>query len=110
MQKKKSNSIRIPKIYTYIIFSVLCIIFMTCLAYVSVKYYKPVSIIENEKSISINYDELSFSIKNVLENYRNTNDILLKNHLLKSVIEEVIYFKEKGKRNAKFEIDIKLKI
>lgn len=67
-------------------------------------------LIENEKSISINYDELSFSIKNVLENYRNTNDILLKNHLLKSVIEEVIYFKEKGKRNAKFEIDIKLKI
>ena len=34
----------------------------------------------------------------------------LKNFLLKSVIDEIIYFKEKNKRTAKFEIDIKLKI
>ena len=46
----------------------------------------------------------------VLENYRNTDDIKLKNFLLKSVIDEIIYYKEKNKRTAKFELDIKLKI
>ena len=67
-------------------------------------------LIEKEKSINVNYDELSISIKMVLENYRNTDDIKLKNFLLKSVIDEVIYYKEKNKRTAKFELDIKLKI
>ena len=46
----------------------------------------------------------------VLENYRKTDDVKLKNFLLKSVIDEIVYFKEKNKRTAKFEIDIKLKI
>ena len=67
-------------------------------------------LIEKEKSINVNYDELSISIKMVLENYRNTDDIKLKNFLLKSIIDEIIYYKEKNKRTAKFELDIKLKI
>ena len=67
-------------------------------------------LIESEKNININYNELSISIKLVLENYKKTDDIKLKNFLLKSVIDEIIYFKEKDKRNAKFELDIKLKI
>ena len=67
-------------------------------------------LIEKEESININYSEISISIKMVLENYRNTDDIKLKNFLLKSVIDEIIYYKEKNKRTAKFEIDIKLKI
>ena len=46
----------------------------------------------------------------VLEKYRQIDDIKLKNFLLKSIIDEVVYFKEKGKKNAKFELDIKLKI
>ena len=67
-------------------------------------------LIESEKNININYNELAISIKLVLENYKKTDDIKLKNFLLKSVIDEIIYFKEKDKRNAKFELDIKLKI
>lgn len=67
-------------------------------------------LIESEKNININYNELAISIKLVLENYKKTDDIKLKNFLLKSVIDEIIYFKEKNKRNAKFELDIKLKI
>lgn len=67
-------------------------------------------LIENEKHIDINYNDLMPNIKAVLDNYAKTDDIQLKNYLLKSIIEEIIYFKEKGKRNAKFEIDIKLKI
>ena len=68
------------------------------------------ALIENEKHIDINYNDLMPNIKAVLDNYAKTDDIQLKNYLLKSIIEEIIYFKEKGKRNAKFEIDIKLKI
>lgn len=67
-------------------------------------------LIEKEESININYSEIAVSIKMVLENYRKTDDVKLKNFLLKSVIDEIIYFKEKNKRTAKFEIDIKLKI
>ena len=67
-------------------------------------------LIEKEESININYSELAISIKMVLENYRKTDDVKLKNFLLKSVIDEIVYFKEKNKRTAKFEIDIKLKI
>ena len=67
-------------------------------------------LIENEKSINVNYNELALSIKLVLDSYKKTDDIELKNFLLKSVIDEIIYFKEKGKRKAKFELDIKLKI
>lgn len=67
-------------------------------------------LIEKEESININYSEIAVSIKMVLENYRKTDDVKLKNFLLKSVIDEIVYFKEKNKRTAKFEIDIKLKI
>lgn len=68
------------------------------------------NLIENEKHLDINYNELVLAIKTVLENYSETDDIQLKNYLLKSVIKEITYYKEKGKRNAKFEVDIKLKI
>ena len=54
------------------------------------------------------FDKKDYAI--ALENYKKTDDIKLKNFLLKSVIDEIIYFKEKNKRNAKFELDIKLKI
>lgn len=69
-----------------------------------------INLIEKEKSIDINYDELMPNIKTVLDNYYKTDDIKLKNFLLKSVIDEIIYYKEKGKKTAKFEIEIKLKI
>lgn len=67
-------------------------------------------LIENEKHIDINYNDLMPNIKAVLDNYAKTDDVKLKNSLLKTVIDEIIYYKEKNKRNAKFEIDIKLKI
>ena len=67
-------------------------------------------LIEKEESININYDELAISIKMVLENYRKTDDVKLKNFLLKSVRDEIVCFKEKNKRTAKFELDIKLKM
>lgn len=68
------------------------------------------NLIENEKHLDINYNELVLAIKIVLENYSETDDIQLKNYLLKSVIKEIAYYKEKNKRTAKFEVDIKLKI
>lgn len=69
-----------------------------------------IELIESEQNININYNELAISIKLVLEKYKQIDDIKLKNLLLKSIIDEVVYFKEKGKKNAKFELDIKLKI
>ena len=68
------------------------------------------NLIENEKHLDINYNELVLAIKAVLENYSETDDIQLKNFLLKSVIKEIVYYKKKNKRTAKFEVDIKLKI
>lgn len=67
-------------------------------------------LIKNEKSIDINYTELVPNLKTTLENYTKTDDVQLKNYLLKNIIEEITYYKEKGKKTAKFEIDIKLKI
>lgn len=69
-----------------------------------------IELIENEKTININYNDLVPNLKTVLENYNRTNDVKLKNFLLKTVIDEIIYYKEKGKRTAKFEIEIKLKV
>lgn len=69
-----------------------------------------IELIEKENAITVNYNDLIPNLKTVLENYNETDDIKLKNILLKTVIDKIIYFKEKGKRNAKFEIDIKLKI
>ena len=74
------------------------------------KYENSGSFVLVHSSKDINYNDLMPNIKAVLDNYAKTDDIQLKNYLLKSIIEEIIYFKEKGKRNAKFEIDIKLKI
>ena len=69
-----------------------------------------IELIEKENTININYNDLIPNLQTVLENYSKTDDVKLKNSLLKTVIDEIIYYKEKNKRNAKFEIDIKLKI
>ena len=59
---------------------------------------------ENQSSLSI--ESIIPTIKNVLEEYSLIESASDKNKLLKSVIKEIIYFKQPGKRNAKFEIDI----
>lgn len=69
-----------------------------------------IELIENEKALNVNYNDLVPSLQTVLNNYKSTQDIKLKNFLLKTVIDEIIYYKEKGKKNAKFEIEIKLKL
>lgn len=63
--------------------------------------------LENESNISFN--DLIPIIENVLENYNTSDDALFKNRLLKTIIENIIYYKEPKKRKAKFEIDVKLK-
>lgn len=54
-------------------------------------------------------------LENCLNNYFNTNDVHLKNQLLKSIIDKIIYYKEKNATHDKgllyeFTLDIKLKI
>lgn len=66
-------------------------------------------LIDNEKSLNINYRDLATNIERVLNNYYKTEDIIFKNNLLKTLIDEIIYFKEKG-RKSKFEIEIKFKL
>lgn len=66
-------------------------------------------LIDVEKSTNINYNKLAINIENILSNYNNTEDIAMKNKLLKDVINEIIYFKEKS-RKSKFEIEIKFKL
>ena len=67
-------------------------------------------LIEKEMKIDLNYSELIPRVEKIINSYKNTKNILDKNILLKSVIEEVIYYKEKGIRNGKFELDIKLRL
>lgn len=67
-------------------------------------------LIEKEMKIDLNYSELIPRVEKIINSYKNTQNILDKNILLKSVIEEVIYYKEKGIRNGKFELDIKLRL
>lgn len=63
--------------------------------------------LEDENTVS--FTDLIPIIENVLENYNETDDASFKNKLLKSVIDSITYYKEPGKRKAKFEIDVKLK-
>ncbi|MGX4600295.1 recombinase family protein [Faecalimicrobium sp. JNUCC 81] len=65
--------------------------------------------IEDEENEYIDIDKIIPMLENVLELYPKTENISEKNKLLKSVIDNIIYYKEKGSRNAIFEMDIKLK-
>ena len=48
-------------------------------------------------------------IREVIENYEITDNISAKNKMLKSVIDNIVYYKPKI-RNHEFELDIKLKL
>lgn len=65
--------------------------------------------IENEESNVIDIEEIIPKLETLLELYPKTESILEKNRLLKTVIDSITYYKEKNIRNAKFELDIKLK-
>lgn len=49
-------------------------------------------------------------IKSIIDGYSKTDDIKLKNELLKSIIEKVVYFKEGKKHTKAFEIKVFTKI
>ena len=80
------------------------------------------NIIEKEKiEKEINNNKIEIikqqipKLENCINNYYNTNDIQLKNQLLKSIIDKIIYYKEKNASHDKsllyeFTLDIKLKI
>ena len=65
--------------------------------------------IEYESTHSIDISEVVPKLENLLELYPKTNNIAEKNQLLKTVIDSIIYHKEKKHRNGKFEIDINFK-
>ena len=65
--------------------------------------------IEYESTHSIDISEVVPKLENLLELYTKTNDAAEKNQLLKTVIDSIIYHKEKKHRNGKFEIDINFK-
>lgn len=65
--------------------------------------------LEHEHEINLSFKELIPTAQNIIDNYYSTDDVASKNRLLKSLISEVIYYKEPGKKLAKFELDIKLK-
>lgn len=65
--------------------------------------------LKHENEFNLSFKELIPTIQNIIDNYHSTDDATFKNRLLKSLIHEVIYYKEPQKRKAKFEIDIKLK-
>ena len=65
--------------------------------------------IEYESTHSIDISEVVPKLENLLELYTKTNDAAEKNQLLKTVIDSIIYHKEKKQRNGKFEIDINFK-
>ena len=66
-----------------------------------------IELIENESKVNLSYDELIPKIDKIIIEYKNTQNVYDKNMLLKSIIDEVIYFKERGN---KFELDIKLRL
>lgn len=65
--------------------------------------------IEDETNNSIDISEVVPKLENLLELYPVTKNAAEKNELLKNVIDSIIYYKEKNKRNAQFELDIKFK-
>lgn len=70
---------------------------------------KTKNMLKEESENNISFIDLIPVIENVLENYDTSDDASFKNKLLKSVIENITYYKEPKKRKAKFEIDVKLK-
>lgn len=67
-------------------------------------------LIKNESKVNLSYTELIPKINKIILGYKNTDNVFDKNMLLKSIIDEIIYFKERGNRKGKFELDIKLKL
>ena len=65
--------------------------------------------IENETNNSIDITDIIPKLENLLELYPITRLASEKNELLKNVIDSIIYYKEKHRRNAQFELDIKFK-
>ena len=65
--------------------------------------------IEYETNNSVDISEIIPKLENLLELYPVTDNIAKKNKLLKTVLDSIIYYKEKNKRNAQFELDIKFK-
>ena len=66
-------------------------------------------LLEAEVSKDIDYKELAQNIECAIESYENTDNIELKNKALKTVIKEILYYKEK-KRFAQFTLEVKFKI
>lgn len=66
-------------------------------------------LLEAEVSKDIDYKELAKNIECAIESYENTDNIELKNKALKTVIKEILYYKEK-KRFAQFTLEVKFKI
>ncbi len=64
--------------------------------------------LKQEKEVNLSFDSLVPDIEFLLDRYDLLENISEKNKLLKTVIDEIIYYKPK-KRTAKFEMDIKLK-
>lgn len=65
--------------------------------------------IEDETNNSIDISEVVPKLENLLELYPVTSNVINKNKLLKTVLDSIIYYKEKNKRNSQFELDIKFK-
>lgn len=66
-------------------------------------------LLEAEVSKDIDYKELAKNIECAIGDYENTDNIELKNKALKTVIKEILYYKEK-KRFAQFTLEVKFKI
>ena len=63
------------------------------------------NIIESErKKEQVKYNIIP-TLENVIKQYYNTNDILLKNKLLKSALDKVVYTKD-HKRRDEYDFDI----
>lgn len=62
------------------------------------------------KTIEKNRTDIVSGIKNVLEYYPKTEDIEQKNQLLKSIIDEAIYYKRKDQKLDDFELLVKIKL
>lgn len=65
------------------------------------------NLIENERKKEQAKYNIIPTLENVLEQYYNTDDILLKNKLLKSVLDKVVYTKD-HKRRDEYDFDIVL--
>lgn len=66
-------------------------------------------LINTERNNNIDYETLAKNIECALKDYKETDNIELKNKALKSVIKEVIYYKPK-ERLAQITLEVKFKI